>query len=215
MDMQKIGVFLAELRKERNLTQEESGEALGVTNKTVSRWENGNYLPPVEMLQQLSALYGVSINEILSGQKLSTADTYKEKAEANIVTVLNSSENFLGKVKQYRKQWIKAHLWELLLEIAALIALAVCGAIFEETHMIQVCPMIGLLLTLITNDRIDGYVMKKLYSEKPFGETDKLASKQIAYRKSRRFNFEMTAFFSTKTDACSVFHHKRPKDFCA
>ena len=67
MDMQKVGKFLAELRKERNLTQDELGEQIGVTNKTVSRWENGNYLPPVEMLQILSKLFDVSINELLSG----------------------------------------------------------------------------------------------------------------------------------------------------
>ena len=54
MDTIKIGNFLAELRKEQNLTQEALGEKLGVTNKTVSRWENGNYLPPVEILQELS-----------------------------------------------------------------------------------------------------------------------------------------------------------------
>lgn len=64
MDMQKIGAFLAELRKERKLTQEDLGEKIGVTNKTVSRWENGNYLPPVEILQLLSSFYNVSINEI-------------------------------------------------------------------------------------------------------------------------------------------------------
>ena len=43
MDVQKIGIFLSELRKEKNLTQEELGEQIGVTNKTVSRWGNGNY----------------------------------------------------------------------------------------------------------------------------------------------------------------------------
>ena len=64
MDVQKIGAFLAELRKERNLTQDELGMQIGVTNKTISRWENGNYLPPVEMLQILSNKFDVSINEI-------------------------------------------------------------------------------------------------------------------------------------------------------
>ena len=66
MDMTRIGAFLAELRKENDLTQEELGESLGVSNKTVSRWETGTYLPPVEMLQRLSERYSVSINEILS-----------------------------------------------------------------------------------------------------------------------------------------------------
>ena len=53
MDTIKIGRFLKELRKENKLTQEQLGEKLGVTNKTVSRWETGTYLPPVECLSML------------------------------------------------------------------------------------------------------------------------------------------------------------------
>lgn len=87
MDMQRIGMFLAELRKEKNLTQDELGRQIGVTNKTVSRWENGNYLPPVELLQILSKLYGVSINELLSGERLND-EHYKQNAEDYIVTEL-------------------------------------------------------------------------------------------------------------------------------
>ncbi|MDE5547784.1 MAG: helix-turn-helix domain-containing protein [Clostridia bacterium] len=84
MDVQKIGLFLVQLRKEQNLTQNELGEKIGVTNKTVSRWENGNYLPPVEILQILSDLYCVSINELLSGERLNN-EQYKENAEEYIV----------------------------------------------------------------------------------------------------------------------------------
>lgn len=87
MDMQRIGMFLAELRKERSLTQDELGRQIGVTNKTVSRWENGNYLPPVELLQILSKFYGVSINELLSGERLND-EHYKQNAEDYIVTEL-------------------------------------------------------------------------------------------------------------------------------
>ncbi len=65
---------LAELRKEQKLTQAELGEKLGVTNKTVSRWEIGIYVPPVEILEKLSRLYGLTINEILSGRKLTTEE---------------------------------------------------------------------------------------------------------------------------------------------
>ena len=54
MDQVKIGKFIAKLRNENNLTQEALGEKLGVTNKTISRWENGHYLPDIEMLQLLS-----------------------------------------------------------------------------------------------------------------------------------------------------------------
>lgn len=48
MDIKKIGTYLAALRHEQNLTQEQLAEKLGVTNKTISRWETGKYLPPVE-----------------------------------------------------------------------------------------------------------------------------------------------------------------------
>ena len=78
MDTKKMGTFLAKLRREHNLTQEQLGEKLGVTNKTVSRWENGNYLPPAEMLQALSELYNVTINEILSGERL-PEEAYRER----------------------------------------------------------------------------------------------------------------------------------------
>jgi len=51
MDTQKIGKFLKELRKEHDMTQEQLGERIGVTNKTVSRWKTGNYMPPIESLK--------------------------------------------------------------------------------------------------------------------------------------------------------------------
>ena len=54
MDQIRIGKFIAALRKEKCMMQEQLGEKLGATNKTISRWENGNYMPDVEMLSLLS-----------------------------------------------------------------------------------------------------------------------------------------------------------------
>ena len=90
MDIKVVGAYLAELRKENNLTQEQLGEKLGVTNKTISRWETGTYLPPVDILEKLSDMYGITINEIISGRKL-TETEYKKEAEKNIKSVLNRS----------------------------------------------------------------------------------------------------------------------------
>lgn len=53
----KVGRFLKEIRKQNNMTQEQLGERIGVTNKTVSRWETGNYMPPIESLKLLSDIY--------------------------------------------------------------------------------------------------------------------------------------------------------------
>ena len=96
MDAVKMGKFLKELRKEKGLTQEQLGEKIGVTNKTVSRWENGNYIPPVECLAMLSDIYGISINEILSGQKL-TAEEFSDAAEDNVKGALELSEQLFKK----------------------------------------------------------------------------------------------------------------------
>ncbi len=110
MDMVKMGSFLAELRKEHKYTQAELGEKLGVTNKTISRWETGNYMPPVEMLEELSNMYGMTINELLSGKKLSTEE-YKEMAETNIKETLKASAFGLREKQDYfKKKWLRDHV---------------------------------------------------------------------------------------------------------
>lgn len=91
MDIQKIGEFLRKLRKQNNMTQEQLGERLHVTNKTVSRWETGKYMPPIECLKLLSDIYQISVNEILTGGNLDEED-FKEAAENNISDTLEEIE---------------------------------------------------------------------------------------------------------------------------
>ena len=104
MDIKVVGAYLAELRKENNLTQEQLGEKLGVTNKTISRWETGTYLPPVDILEKLSDMYGITINEIISGRELTDIE-YKKEAEKNIKSVLNRSTFTLQeKIEFFKKK---------------------------------------------------------------------------------------------------------------
>ena len=112
MDMQKIGSFLAELRKEKNLTQDELGAQIGVTNKTISRWETGSYLPPVEMLQTLGDNFGVSINEILNGERISDGN-YKDISEQNIKSALTKSDSVIAKHRKIMN-------WVIAVVVAAL-----------------------------------------------------------------------------------------------
>ncbi len=97
MDTRIIGLFLAKLRKDNQITQKKLGEIVGVTNKTVSRWESVNYIPPVDILLQLSDIYHISINEILSGRILSDEE-YKKIAEDNL---MKSWEYFEAKKKRW------------------------------------------------------------------------------------------------------------------
>ena len=91
MDTKKIGMFLKQLRNENGMTQEQLGEKLGVSNKTVSRWETGNYMPPVEYLKILSDIYRISINEILGGERAS-GDEFAKIAEQNVTATLKALE---------------------------------------------------------------------------------------------------------------------------
>lgn len=69
MDQTKIGKFIADLRKEKKMTQEQLAEKLGVSNRSISRWENGNSMPDLSLLQNISNELGVNISELLNGER--------------------------------------------------------------------------------------------------------------------------------------------------
>ena len=88
MNQQKIGKFIQESRKNKNLTQVELAEKLGVSNRTISKWENGNCLPDYSMFNILCEELNISINELLSGEKL-TKENYQKKLEENFVSTID------------------------------------------------------------------------------------------------------------------------------
>ena len=69
MDLQKIGTFLKELRKEKELTQEQLAETLNVSRRTVSRWETGSNMPDLDLLVEMADLYRVDLRELLNGER--------------------------------------------------------------------------------------------------------------------------------------------------
>lgn len=87
MDQVKIGRFMAQLRKEQGLTQAQLGEKLGVTNKTISRWENGNYMPDLAAIPALAAQLGVSVSELLAGERFAEEE-YKRSADEQLLKVM-------------------------------------------------------------------------------------------------------------------------------
>ncbi len=167
MDMEKMGGFLAELRKEHNLTQAELGEKLGVTNKTVSRWETGNYMPPVEMLEELSNMYGMTINELLSGKKLSTEE-YKEMAETNIKETLGASA-FTLKEKQdfFKKKWLKDHAITIVITYILWLILALALAKYElPVYLVGgIGGFIGVVIYAFFHNRMMAYVEDSVYGK--------------------------------------------------
>ena len=79
IDQMKIGNFLRELRKEKELTQEQLAEKFGVSSRSVSRWENGNTMPELGILVELADYYEVDIKEIIDGERKSESMKKEEK----------------------------------------------------------------------------------------------------------------------------------------
>ena len=79
IDQIKLGGFLRELRKEKELTQEQLAEKFGVSSRSVSRWENGNTMPELGILVELADYYEVDIKEIIEGERKSEIMEKKEK----------------------------------------------------------------------------------------------------------------------------------------
>ncbi len=89
MNQENIGTFILECRKQKNLTQEQLANILVVSNRTISKWENGNCMPDYSILPLLCETLNITINELLSGEKL-TEKNYQKKLEENLI--LNMAE---------------------------------------------------------------------------------------------------------------------------
>ncbi len=163
MDQIKIGKFIASLRREQGLTQEQLGEKLGVTNKTVSRWENGNYMPDIEMLQLLAEEFDVSINELLTGERIRD-DEFRKKADENIIRISKSSA-FTEKERGdfFKKKWRKEHI-PLLIFLALIFSAAIILPFaIGKTWLIGLSPLIASVEYCYQNNKMMSYVESCLY----------------------------------------------------
>lgn len=91
MDQIKIGKFIAQCRKARNLTQMQLAEQLGITDRAVSKWENGKALPDATIMLELCGILGISVNDLLTGEVV-TMENYNEKMEKNLLDALEAKQ---------------------------------------------------------------------------------------------------------------------------
>ena len=91
MDQIRIGKFIAESRKSRNLTQRQLADVLSISDKTISKWECGKGLPEVSLMLPLCAALDITVNDLLSGEKVSSTD-YQKKAEGNMMNLMKENE---------------------------------------------------------------------------------------------------------------------------
>ena len=165
MDIIKTGKFIAKLRKDKGLTQEQFGDKMGVTNKTVSRWETGKYLPPADILILMSELFDVSINELLAGQRLSD-DEYKQTAEKNLTEVIRSS-SFTTKdeIAFFKKKWLKDHVLIMIVIGICVLGVLVVGIILQNPILCSVSVILLLLGHIWRYNTMMAYVEKHIYDK--------------------------------------------------
>lgn len=141
MDTIKIGQFIKSLRKENSLTQREVAERLNVSEKTISKWETGNGMPEVSIMLPLCKLFGISINELLSGERLDEKQ-YVEKAEENMAMLVDRTTP--------RKKIVISTI-SCILVILSSLALILISALFITQIWLKFV-VIGIALTVVIAD---------------------------------------------------------------
>ena len=138
MDLQKIGTFLKELRKEKELTQEQLAETLNVSRRTVSRWETGRNMPDISLLKPLASELGITVSELIEGEKQTIPDKSNEESVDQIIeyTVRTRSNN-IGLLKDIN------FVTSVLIILA--ITLLVVGILFQ--HLMIPLIVLGILIT--------------------------------------------------------------------
>ena len=166
MDQKRIGAFIALCRKEKSLTQMQLAELLGITNQAVSKWENGRGMPDVSLLQPLCAVLGISLNELFSGEHISTEE-YKGKAEETISKLFKEKQIAnLKPVKYLFSICANATLLVAVIELAV----GLVGNLFNSTILkpMLINVSVWLILFLASMSKLV-YDRKKLKSLKYSG----------------------------------------------
>ena len=138
MDQKKTGLFLRELRKEKELTQEQLAEQFNVSSRTVSRWETGSNMPDLSVLVELSDFYQVDIKEIIDGERKS--ENMNEETRETLVKVAEYTEED-KKVQHYKMRKI---IGGVLIGFGAFLAISALAIFPRDSSWGSVYSVIGI-----------------------------------------------------------------------
>lgn len=96
MNQTEVGKFIAKCRKEKKLTQAQLAEKLNITDRAVSKWETGKSMPDSSIMLELCEILGITVNELLSGEKVDV-ESYEKKADENLIALKRKDENNMAK----------------------------------------------------------------------------------------------------------------------
>ena len=140
MNQEKIGKFIAKMRKEKKLTQQELAEKLGVSDRTIGNWENGRNMPDLSLFKPLCEELNISINDLLSGEKLKK-EKYQEKFEENVINTIDYSNK---KIKLS-----KDHVYSLLMIFGLFISITALTMFSADSSWSCIYSLVGIIMFII------------------------------------------------------------------
>ena len=145
LDQIQTGKFIAKMRKDQSLTQKELAEKLGISDKTISKWETGRGLPEVSMMEPLCELLEINVNELLSGERLSE-ESYHRKAEKNMMDLAKRTED-----EQREHAWTKGGAVVGLLSVLAAFIFIIAASGSERRDILRYLDSITFITVFGTS----------------------------------------------------------------
>ncbi len=134
MDQTKIGKFIAECRKKKKLTQMELAEKLNITDRAVSKWENGRAMPDSSIMLELCNLLGITVNELLSGEVIEMKE-YEKQAEENLLKLKKEKE-------EADKILLNLEIWVGLVSVLLFLTMIIIASYCDVTDNVRLLIMI-------------------------------------------------------------------------
>ena len=140
MNQEKIGKFIAKCRKNKNMTQQQLAEKLGVSDRTIGNWENGRNMPDLLLFKPLCGELNISLNDLMSGEKVKEKD-YQEKLEENIINAID----YTNKKIENRNNFIGL----ILITFGVLISITAVSIFPSESSWGSIYSVFGAIISLI------------------------------------------------------------------
>lgn len=160
MDQIKIGKLIAECRKEKKLTQTELATLLGVSDKSVSKWENGICLPEVSLYKRICQILGITLNEFFAGERV-TDEEFKDVAEDNLQILLeNNVFTLKDKIVKRKKEWEKKHSFEAIITFIIMIIIGT-GIIRNSGKIVLFGSLMSFAYVWNVYNRVMSYISEE------------------------------------------------------
>ena len=163
IDREKFGAFIAALRKEQGMTQQELADRLFLSNKAVSKWERGQSLPDITLLRPLAQCLGVTVTELLQGKRLAERPLDPQEAEELVDRALHFSDDHAdGESLQKRRRWRLAWVLSAALGAAGTAVLLLLGYhladLLDNVFIVEMlCLIFGIWAVFFAPERLPAY----------------------------------------------------------